>query len=42
MTDELLSYDGLDSEYAHKVVNRAEQYVNGNVHTTVWRTSGRS
>ena len=33
MTDELLSYDGLDSEYAHKVINHAEQYVDGNVHT---------
>ena len=33
MTDELLSYDGLDSEYAHKVINHAEKYVDGNVHT---------
>jgi transposase-like protein len=33
MTDELLSYDGLDSEYKHKVINHAEQYVDGNVHT---------
>jgi transposase-like protein len=33
MTDELLSYDGLDSDYAHKVINHAEQYVDGNVHT---------
>src|ERR1035437_9557822 len=33
MTDELLSYDGLDSEYAHKVINHAESYVDGNVHT---------
>jgi transposase-like protein len=33
MTDELLSYDGLNSEYAHKVINHAEQYVDGNVHT---------
>jgi transposase-like protein len=33
MTDELLSYDGLDSEYAHKVINHAERYVDGNVHT---------
>ncbi len=30
MTDELLSYDGLD---AHKVINHAEKYVDGNVHT---------
>jgi transposase-like protein len=33
MTDELLSYDGLDSDYAHKVINHAEKYVDGNVHT---------
>lgn len=33
MTDELLSYDGLDSEYKHKVINHAEQYVDGHVHT---------
>jgi transposase-like protein len=33
MTDELLSYDGLDSEYAHNVINHAEKYVDGNVHT---------
>jgi transposase-like protein len=33
MTDELLSYDGLNSDYAHKVINHAEQYVNGHVHT---------
>lgn len=32
-TDELLSYDGLESEYAHKVINRAEEYVRGTVHT---------
>lgn len=33
MTDELLSYEGLDAEYRHKVINHAEQYVDGNVHT---------
>jgi transposase-like protein len=33
MTDELLSYDGLRSDYAHKVINHAEKYVDGNVHT---------
>jgi len=32
-TDALKSYDGLDSDYAHKVVDHAEQYVDGNVHT---------
>src|ERR1700722_14749040 len=31
-TDALKSYDGLD-EYAHKVVDHAEAYVDGNVHT---------
>ncbi len=33
ITDELLSYDALNSDYAHKVINHAEQYVDGNVHT---------
>lgn len=33
MTDELLSYDGLDADYRHKVINHAEKYVDGNVHT---------
>jgi len=33
ITDELLSYDALDSEYAHKVINHAETYVDGHVHT---------
>src|SRR6266850_6449704 len=32
-TDALKSYDGLDSEYAHKVIDHAESYVEGNVHT---------
>lgn len=32
-TDELLSYDGLESEYAHKVIDHAEWYVDGVVHT---------
>ncbi|MFY9742321.1 MAG: IS1595 family transposase [Candidatus Sulfotelmatobacter sp.] len=32
-TDALKSYDGLESDYAHKVVDHAEEYVNGNVHT---------
>ena len=26
-------YDALNSDYAHKVINHAEQYVDGNVHT---------
>src|SRR5438477_898339 len=32
-TDELLSYEGLESQYAHKVINHAVQYVDGAVHT---------
>jgi transposase-like protein len=32
-TDELLSYDGLESDYKHEVINHAVEYVNGNVHT---------
>jgi transposase-like protein len=32
-TDALKSYDGLDSEYAHKVIDHAEAYVDGSVHT---------
>jgi transposase-like protein len=32
-TDFLLSYDGLASEYAHQVVDHAEKYVDGQVHT---------
>jgi transposase-like protein len=31
-SDELLSYDGLD-DYKHKVINHAETYVNGQIHT---------
>jgi transposase-like protein len=32
-TDFLLSYEGLAGEYAHKVVDHAVQYVDGNIHT---------
>ncbi len=32
-SDALLSYDGLAQEYAHKVVDHAEQYVDGKIHT---------
>ena len=32
-SDELLSYDGLDADYKHAVINHAVEYVNGNVHT---------
>jgi len=32
-TDELASYTGLEQEYVHNVINHAEEYVRGNVHT---------
>jgi transposase-like protein len=32
-TDELLSYDALNAEFRHQVINHAEEYVRGNVHT---------
>ena len=32
-TDELLSYDGLGDNYAHNVINHAEAYVDGQIHT---------
>ena len=32
-SDALLSYDGLESEYAHQVVDHAVEYVRGHVHT---------
>jgi len=32
-TDELKSYDGLDDDYEHAVINHAIEYVNGEVHT---------
>src|SRR5262249_39930774 len=32
-TDALKSYDGLENDYAHKVIDHAERYVDGNVHT---------
>ena len=32
-TDFLLSYEGLASDYAHKVVDHAVEYVNGRIHT---------
>jgi transposase-like protein len=32
-TDALASYNGLEAEYAHKVVDHAREYVRGNVHT---------
>ena len=32
-TDELKSYDGLEADYAHEVINHAEAYVKERVHT---------
>ncbi len=32
-TDALASYDGLDGEFFHQVVDHAVEYVNGKVHT---------
>lgn len=32
-TDEAISYWGLESDFAHHVINHAEAYVNGQVHT---------
>ena len=32
-SDELKSYDGLDADYKHQVINHAVECVNGNVHT---------
>jgi transposase-like protein len=32
-SDALKSYDGLDREYAHEVIDHAEKYVDGKVHT---------
>ena len=32
-TDELPSYEGLGGSYVHEIINHAEEYVRGNVHT---------
>jgi transposase-like protein len=32
-SDELKSYDGLENDYQHAVINHAVEYVNGNAHT---------
>ncbi len=32
-TDSYAAYNGLDSEYAHRVIDHAERYVDGRVHT---------
>ena len=33
MTDALQSYNGLEKEYIHGVIDHAEKYVEGNIHT---------
>jgi hypothetical protein len=33
MTDELAGYRGLEAEFIHGVINHAEKYVDGHVHT---------
>ena len=33
ITDELKSYHGLDQHYQHKIINHADTYVDGQVHT---------
>jgi transposase-like protein len=32
-TDEMLSYDALNTEFIHKAINHAESYINGSIHT---------
>jgi transposase-like protein len=32
-TDDLASYDGLEAHYVHQVINHAEKYVDGQIHT---------
>jgi transposase-like protein len=32
-SDELKSYNGLEADYQHAIINHAVEYVNGNVHT---------
>jgi hypothetical protein len=41
-TDAYPSYDGLDKDYVHNVIDHAECYVQGTVHTNGCETSGRS
>ncbi len=33
ITDELKSYAGLDQHYQHEIINHAEKYVDGQIHT---------
>ena len=45
-TDELASYKGLEAEYVHMVINHAEAYAKGHVHTNgmenFWRLLKRA
>jgi hypothetical protein len=41
-TDSLPSYIAVASDYTHHVIDHAEKYVEGQVHTTASRTSGAS
>ncbi|HEY5317203.1 MAG TPA: transposase [Solirubrobacteraceae bacterium] len=41
-TDAWRSYIGLEGDYAHKVIDHAEEYVNGRVHTNGIENSGAS
>jgi hypothetical protein len=41
-SDALKSYGGLATDYAHQVIDHPVQYVDGKVHTTGWKISGRS
>jgi hypothetical protein len=39
--DALTSYDNLNYDYIHNVINHAEKYLEGNVHTNGTETLGR-
>ncbi len=39
-TDALLSYEGLNEDYVHQVIDHAERYVDGQIHTNGMETSG--
>ncbi len=39
-TDEHLSYIGLQGDFAHRVINRAEEYARGSVHTNGMKNYG--
>ena len=41
-SDELRSYDGLEDNYQHAVIDHAVEYANGNVHTNTMENFWRS